>query len=194
MKGSIYFEVFMKIVANPEFSVPVSGQERKLAKNLRDRFEELIVTLDEFDKFLLVFFDNVDDLEDNVNLTTLGPLIKKYEHKLKKKFNFFMTKLEDALDNYQTGFSDTKLDNIRDLIIENTKGMRNGLIKLIRLFKKVKDPEFVKEAKDTYVIIAESIAQLNVIIKEELFRHIDYDILGRIRLGVSEAPLVLKKR
>jgi len=182
----------MKITSEPQFTVPVSTYERKLAGRLRSRFEDLIKDLEAFDRFLLVFFDNMDDLEDQTDLGTLAPLIKKYERQLKNIFKEFMEKLEIALESYQTGFVDTKLDNIRDLIIETTKSMRKGLIGLIKVFKNVDDKDFVKEVRDQYNIISSSIEQMNTIVKEELFRHIDYNILGRIRLGLQEAPLTLR--
>jgi len=182
----------MRVNADPAFTVPVSSTEKKLAAALRKKFEDLLEELEEFDRFLLVFFDNIDDLEETANLKSLSPLIKKYERRLKKRFNEFMDKLELALDVYQTGFADTKLDNIRDLIIENTKSMRKGLIELLKLFKNVENPEFIAESKSKYVSISNSIRQMNIIVKDELFGHIDYDILGRIRLGLHEAPLVLR--
>lgn len=183
----------MEKTADPAFSLPVSNHEKKIAEQIRKDFEGLLKELEKFSRYLLVFFDHADDLEGTENLRSLNPLIKRYEVKLKNRFNAFTDKLEEGLENYNNGFSDTELDNIRDLIIENTKNMRKGVIDLLKLFKKVEDPEFLKEVKDTYAIIQKSIDQLDFIIKDELFNHIDFDILGRIRLGVAQAPLCIKE-
>lgn len=189
--GMLPNNIIMK-TAEPQFTVPVSPKEKKMAETIRAKFEELLKDLEEFDRFLLVFFDHIDDLQEQTNLKSLSPLIVKYEYKLKDKFNQFMEKMEEALDSYRTGFADTQLDNIRDLIIENTKSIRNALIELLKLFKKVSDSEFISEAKKKYTAISNAISQMNTLIKGELFSHIDYDILGRIRLGVREAPLVIR--
>jgi len=179
--------------AEPAFSLPVSNHEKKIAEKIRKEFEDLLKELEKFSRYLLVFFDNADDLEGTEDLSSLAPLVKKYEVKLKNRFNAFTDKLEKGLTNYNDGFADTELDNIRDLIIENTKNMRKGIIDLLKHFNKVEDPEFLKEAKDAYAVINKSIEQLEFIIKDELFTHIDFDILGRIRLGVSQAPLCIKE-
>lgn len=182
----------MRRNAEPAFTLPVSKQEKEVAENLRKEFEDMLRELERFGRYLLVFFDRVDDLEGTEDMSSISPLLKKYERKLKKKFNFFLAQLEDGLEHYNDSFSDTELDNIRDLIIENTKNMRKGLLDLLRHFDNAGDPEFLGEAKEAYAIISSSIEQIKFLIREELFTHIDFDILGRIRLGVAQAPLVIR--
>ena len=182
----------MRINAEPQFSVPVSNGERKLATKLRDSFEKLLAELDSFHRFLDIFFNHVEDMDSNTELKSLGPLVSRYSHKLKAKFNEFMNELEKALINYQTGFVDTKLDNIKDLIIENIKNMRSSLIELLKRFRKLDEPEFIRESRNSYESLLVCMSQMNTIVKEELFNHIDYNILGRIRLGLMEAPLTIR--
>lgn len=182
----------MRKTSEPAFTLPVSEQEKEVAESLRKEFEDMLKELERFSTYLLVFFDHVDDLEGSEDMSSISPLLKRYEKKLKTKFNSFMVQLEDGLHHYNDGFSDTELDNIRDLIIENTKNMRKGLIELMRAFGKAGDPDFLGNAKDAYAVIASAIDQVRFLIREELFTHIDYDILGRIRLGVAQAPLVIR--
>jgi hypothetical protein len=122
----------------------------------------------------------------------LKPLIKKYERKLKKKFNKFLDSLELGLKHYNKTFADTELHNIRDLIIEHTKNMRKSLVDLMNLFRKVEDPDFMGQAQMIFQALAKSIEQAEFAIREELFNHIDYDILGRIKLGINQAPLSIR--
>jgi hypothetical protein len=189
--AALHFEERMK-TAGPAFSLPVSKEEKKIAEELRKEFLTLLKELEKFSRYLLVFFDRIDDLADTENLHSLGPLMKKYERKLKKKFNDFLQALEEGLAHYNDSFADTELDNIRDLIIEHAKSMRKSLLTLLDLFDRVGDPEFIQSAKTAYEGIAKSIEQLEFVIREELFDHIDYDILGRIRLGSSQLPLTVE--
>ena len=180
-------------IAQPAYSLPVSNYEKQIAEKIRSDFKSMLQELDRLSRYLLVFFDNVDDLPSNEDLTSLTPLMKKYEVKLKNRFNSFTTKLEEGFAHYNDGFADTKLDNIRDLIIETTKVMREGVVSLLKAFNKVEDPEFLTEAKTAYELIDKNIQQLFFIVQEELFSHIDLDILGRIRLGISQVPLTIKE-
>lgn len=182
----------MKRNAEPAFALPVSNQEKAIAEALRKEFDDMLRELERFSRYLLVFFDHADNFEGSEDMSTLSPLLKRYERKLKKKFNFFLAQLEDGLNHYNDSFSDTELDNIRDLIIENTKNMRKGLLDLLRSFEKADDPDFLGNAKEAYASISSAVEQIRFLIREELFTHIDYDILGRIRLGISQAPLVIR--
>jgi hypothetical protein len=180
----------LRKISGPAFSVPVSKEEKKIAEKLRAEFFDLLKELEKFSRYLDVFFDHVDNLTETEDLSSLRPIIKKYERKLKRKFNDFLQSLEEGLAHYNDTFADTELDNIRDLIIEHTKSMRKGLIGLLDIFDKVEDPDFIEEAKKIYEVILLSIKQLEFVIREELFDHIDFDILGRIRLGLHQAPLI----
>jgi phytoene dehydrogenase-like protein len=191
MMVNTLFEVDMK-TAGPAFSVPVSNEEKKAAERLRKEFEDILKELEKCSRYLLVFFDHTDDFTDDQSLDGLAPLMKRYEKKLKQKFNNFLEALERGLEHYNESFSDTELDNVRDLIIEHVKSVRKGLIAIIDLFARLEDPEFVEAAQKAYQEISSSIERVDFVIREELFDHIDYDILGRIRIGSGEFPLTLR--
>lgn len=184
----------MKLTADKDtaFAIPVSKDERDSAYRLRRLFEKVLEELDKFEKFSLVFFDYANKMDAGTSVKALSPLIKKYEHKLKKKFNGFIMTLESALEEYNSSFTDTELTNMRDLLIENAKTMRNSLIELLQTFKKIDDQNFIADAKTKYEFISKAIEQLKNVIRGELFNHIDYNILGRIRLGINQAPLVIR--
>lgn len=175
--------------AETAFSLPVSEKEKELATAVRKEFEEVLKNLEEFDRYIKVFFDHLDDLNDKTDMAAINMLMKKYERKLKVKFNDFLSKLGDSLTHYNTMLSDTEMDNLRDLIIECAKGMRSVLVALLKIFGKVRDPDFVTEAKAIYPSMSKSIEQMRRMIKIDLFGHIDGDILGRIRIGGAQFPL-----
>lgn len=180
-------------IAGPAYAVPVSDAEKKTANLMRKKFVEVLKQLERLDRYLLVFFDNVDDLDNSVDISSLGLLLKRYEKKLKHKFTEFSDELEKGLTGYSASLTDTKLDNIRDLIIENTKNMREGMIELFKFFRKVQDPEFLSEVKKTYDVIKSSIDDLSNVIRDQLFTHLDQNILGRLRLGQANIPLSIKQ-
>lgn len=169
--------------AGPIYSIPLSEQETKAAEKLRKSYAKLMSELDDFNDFMEVFFSAIDSTDDKENLTTLQPLLRKYQRKLQDKFNHFVKEFGEILNGSIEMFSDRKFDNIRDLLIENVKSMRDSLVELLKLFKDVEDKNFVKSAKQLNQSIKNDIEQINTIIKKQLFQHIDRDYLGKIRLS-----------
>lgn len=176
--------------AGPAFSLPVTEEEKENAEAVRSLFEDVLRKQDYLLDYLNVFFDQIDDLAVDRGLIKVSPLIKRYEQKLKKIFNIYIKSVSRALSKYESAFTDTELDDIRDLIIENVKNMRQETINLLILMKDVGSDNFVNDAKEAYsniLLISEKIEKL---IRHEWFYHIDYDILGKIKLG--SIPLSLK--
>lgn len=170
-------------IAGPLYTIPISQHEEEQASELRKYFESISRQLDEFSEFLNVFFTSLDDLDANTtNLQSLSALLVKYRTKLKNKFNAFIDGFSSALGFYQDSVVDTKFDAIRDLLIENVKTMRASLIDLLKEFKNIESKNFVKKAKDIYMQIQKDVEQIQMMIRKEMFGHIDRDYLGKIRL------------
>jgi len=178
--------------AGPALSLPVTDKEKQNARAIRNGFENVLRKQDGFIDYLNVLFDQLDVLDEKAGLGSISPLLKRYEHKMRKVFNSYINSLSNAVSVYERNFSDSELDNIRDLIIENVRNMRQEVIDLLVLMKDVSDSEFVPEAKKSYEGILNAAEQIENTIRDEWFSHIDYDILGKIRLG-SNIPLYIKR-
>lgn len=179
-------------LAGPAYSIPVSEHEKALAIKVRKSFEGLLKKQDNLLKFLAIFFDHLEELQDQAGLIKISPLIKRYEHKMRRLFNEYIKEFSKALSSYENNFSDSDMDDIRDLIIENVKSMREIMIEIIYLMQNVAAKTFSEEVLSKYRTFIDLSEKLEGIIRDEWFGHIDYDILGRIRLG-TEIPLSIKK-
>lgn len=168
--------------ANVAFSVPISDEEKEKAVEVRKQFESVLKSLEEFDRYLKVFFDHIDDLADKEDLTSISTLLHKYELKLKIKFNELLEAITKTLQEYLGMLSDTELDNLKDLIIDAVKNLREGLVGFLKLLNDVKDESFVSNVKGSYPSISKIIDQIRILIKKDLFNHIDLDILGKITI------------
>jgi hypothetical protein len=180
-------------LAGPVFSLPVSDSEKVVAQKVRKSFEQVLKKQDSFMKFLAILFDHLEELEDQTGLVKIAPLIKRYEQKMKKLFNAYIREFSKALSIYENSFSDTEMDDIRDLIIENIRSMREVIIDIITLMKDIASENFITEVLEKYTTITDLNDKLKGIIRDEWFGHIDYDILGRIKLGQT-VPLSINKR
>lgn len=175
-------KAYMK-TAGPAFTIPVSKEEKALAIKVRKAFEKVLKVQDDFIKFTGILFENLEELEDKTGLQKISSILKKYEYKMKDKFNAYLKEFSKALSIYENNFSDTEMDDIRDLIIENIRSIREVVIDIIVLMKDVGSKDFVQESLAKYKSLKEQNKQLEEIIKNEWFSHIDYDVLGRIKLG-----------
>lgn len=183
----------IKVYSGPAFNIPVSEEEKALAKQVRDSLSLVLKKQDKFFKYLDVFFGNLEKLKSTTGLAKISPIIKQYEHKMKKIFNSYINEFSKSLSAYQKSFSDdSEMDEIRDLIIENVRNMRKSVIELLLLMKDVSEENFPSEALKVYNDLKNVKDKLENLIRDEWFGKIDYDILGQIRLGTLELPLSIK--
>ena len=183
----------IKALSGPAFTIPVSDEEKTSAKGLRDALNNVLKKQDKLFKYMEVFFGNLESLENSTGLIKISPIIKRYEHKMRKIFNEYIKEFSAALVVYQKNFADdSEMDEIRNLIIENIRNMRNAMIELLVLMKDVGSETFGAESLEKYAQIKNIGEKLNSLVREEWFGKIDFDILGKIRLGYDNPPLSIK--
>jgi deoxyhypusine synthase len=180
------------VASGSAFAVPVTNDEKLRAESMRARFSNMLVNLAALEKFLNVFIEHSNDLPEGTSLSTIASLITKYENKLRTKANKVLYEIGDCLDNYGAGFVDNKLDNVKDLIIEAVTDMRNSIIELIKELSNPSDAQFLQRVKEKFTLLQQHIRHINIIVKNDLFKHIDQNILGKVRVGSQAFPLVIR--
>jgi hypothetical protein len=171
------------ICAHPAFAIPVSDEEKAAANQIRESFYRTLKTLEEFHRYLKVFFDHADNLGENENLNAINGLIRKYTNKLKRKFNEFTFVMQHSIRLSVELGTDPKMEELRDLIIESAKNIRHLLVELLKLFGKLGDQDFLTNAKSFFPFLDKAISSLVDVIRTKLFDHIDRDIMGKIKIG-----------
>ena len=179
--------------AEPLFNIKVSPEEKQAAREIRSLFNNFLKTQKSLSNFLSTFFSELEKTADTSNIQKISPALKEYIHAYRDLCNNFIKDLETAVQYMATNFSDADMINHRDLIVESVRDIRDNSIELISTFNKIDDPNFVTNIKDIYQNIQARLDKLEVIINEELFGHIDYNILGKIRLSSPHIPLSIKQ-
>lgn len=179
-------------IAEPTFNVKVSQEERDAAVETRQLFDAFLKDQVTLRSHLSVFFEELEETEDTSNMQKISPVLVKYIHKFRDLCNVYIKSLEKAVQFAATNFKDSDMNNIRDLIVESVRDIRNNSAELIRAFKSIDSDTFVADITALYTKIVERIDQLETSISEELFGHIDYNILGKIRLSFNQVPLSIK--
>lgn len=179
--------------ADPTFSTKVSPEEKKAAKEVRALFEEFLKTQENLTSHLTALMDGLNNTKDTSNIQKISPLLKRYIHKYRDLCNEYIVSLEKAVQYTAGTFKDADMNNIRDLVVESVRDIRNNSKELIAEFSNIENDDFVKKVKDIGEKITKRLEQLEETVSEELFGHIDYNILGKIRLSFNEVPLSIKQ-
>lgn len=180
-------------LADPTFSSKVSPEEKDAALKVRALFSDFIKAQEALESHLDTFFEELKNTKDTANIQKISPLLKRYIHKYRDLFNEYVSKLEVAVQYAATNFKDSDMNNIRDLIVESVRDIRNNSKDLMVEFNSIDSSDFVEKIQKLYEKINGRIEKLDQTVSEELFGHIDYNILGKIRLSFNEVPLSIKQ-
>lgn len=179
--------------ADPTFSTKVSPEEKEAAKEVRVLFEKFLKAQDAASVHLSTFFEELKNTKDTSNIKKISPVLKRYIQKYRDLCNEYIKSLEDAVQYTAQAFKDADMNNIRDLIVESVRDIRNNSKDLISEFSNIENDDFIKNIEDIYEKISKRLEQLDETVSEELFGHIDYNVLGKIRLSFNEVPLSIKQ-
>ena len=179
----------MNKIAKPIYSVEISEDEMAQALKTRTSFEVLAQNLDDsFDKLKMVR-ELLEQFTDSSHFKQMRDLFIRYKHRVISLFNDFLKQLQIALENMNNSLSDTEMDNIKDTIVGESRELRDGIDELAEILDEPDSPNFLTSFKTTFDRLHERKNSLHEIITDHLFSHIDYDILGRIKLGYVRAKI-----
>ena len=182
----------MRKKANPTFSSPVSDEEKEHARAVRKLFTEVLNSQKVLHTHLDVFSKELEKLQDTSGMSKIAPLLRRYSHKFRDLCNEYIKTLEGAVQSTADHFKDADMSNLRDLIVESVRDIRDNAKLFIAEFRHVEDEKFVDNIKGLIDKIVQRLEQIESSISDELFAHIDFNILGKIRLSYHDLPLSTK--
>jgi uncharacterized phage infection (PIP) family protein YhgE len=175
--------------AAPIYSVEISEDEKLQAQETRNAFESLSEHLDEsFDKLKIVR-ELLEQFKDPSHFAHMRDLFIRYKQAVINEFNEFLDSLTNSLTKMNKTLSDSEMQNITDTIVAEADELRDGVEELAEHLDEPDSPDFLKNFKETYDRLDQRRNSLHEIITDHLFEHIDYDILGRIKLGSNKIKL-----
>jgi hypothetical protein len=176
--------------AIPIYSIDISEDEKSQAANTREEFQVLLEVMDEVVDYLNILNNALEGIQDTSELGQFNKLFLRYKRKARRLFNVFIKQLEKALKNVNKTITDTELDRIRDTIVAEVREIRDGAIELFDLLENPEEKTFVQEFRSTVERLIIRSDALKQVITDQLFSHIDHDILGQIRLGFLLKPVI----
>lgn len=179
----------MQKSAAPVYTVDISENEKSQATNTREEFQVLLDLMEEAFDHLYILDNALEGMQDTTGLDQFGKLFLRYKRKARRLFNLFIKQLEKALKETNKTISDTELDRIRDTIVAEVRELRDGAIELFDLLENPENKTFIQDFRSTVERLGRRSDALRQVITDQLFSHIDHDILGQIRLGFKSSPL-----
>lgn len=166
-----------------DFSVPVSDGEKARAAELRTKIKDFCEHVEKFKSFSDVLIESLNQISSGDQLLPIGSLFKKYQYKLRAHFNNCVKAFSLVLTSYGKLYSESRTDQIRDVIINTFSEARTEFIKLMAIMDDFESDNFLTEAKASHQQINNYLEKVLVSAREEWISHIDKNILGKIKLA-----------
>lgn len=163
--------------------VEITEAEKEQAAKTRKAFEEMLDEMNSAFEHLELLNGALSGITDTAPLEGLRKLFKQYKRRIQGLFNEFIEKLEIALNEAYQTVSDSEMERILDTVVAEVREIRDGVQKLLILLKEPQDSGFVKGFTSIVERLKTRKDSLSEICTESLADHINYDILGQIRLG-----------
>lgn len=179
-------------LSKPIYSVDINESEQKQAQITRDAFEKLTERLTEAFEKLKIVREMLGQFKDSSHFVHIKDLFVRYKHRITDLFNDFLNHLQISLQEMNKMLSDNEMENIKDTIVGEAREIRDGVEELSQLLDTPDAPDFINDFGNCYDRLEQRTDSLNEIITDHLFSHIDYDILGRIKLGAKNIRFTKK--
>lgn len=167
-------------LARATFTVSITDEERALAQEVRKDFESLLARHKELIRLVEVLNDGVEDV---VDFRAIGESILKFRIKLRDEFNDLIKAVSQTLGEYPDAFKDIGYKQIRDIYIEYINRCHEGMTELLAIMNKYSEDNFGSELSAATYNLIKYLESAHDSLKNEWIEHIDYDIIGKVKIG-----------
>lgn len=171
----------------------ITDTERTVAKQIKEDFKHILKKLDIATKTILDLRDAIveqrPDKED-LNTKYRGRLLR-YRGKIKKVFNDFLSAVKTSLEKLSE-ISDPDMINLREIIIAEIDELSDGVEAILDILSETDREGFTKTLEQISAQIEKRQKSIIDVVENQLYNHIDHDILGRMK--ISELQFRIRRR
>lgn len=179
--------------SGPRMVLNITDQERAVAKEAKKEFGEHLKRLEKALRTITDLRDAIAEQrpsKEDLKGKYRGKLLR-YKRKVQKVFNDFLLPLKESLEKLSE-ISDPDMIKLREIIIAEVGELSDGAEAIIDLLEEVDRDGFTKSLEGLAQQMEKRQRSIVDVIENQLFNHIDHDILGRMR--VSEMQFRIRKR
>lgn len=177
----------------PQMTLEITEEEKERAKSVKKEFK---VILKELDKALKVVIDLRDAIvnqrptRDDLEKKYRGRLLR-YKTRIKKEFNHFLTHTRNTLE-LLADITDPEMIRLREILIAEIGEMSDGAEAFLDLLGETDRDNFTQTLEKLVGQMEKRKESIEDVIEDQLFNHIDHDILGRMK--ISELQFNIRRR
>jgi predicted transglutaminase-like protease len=177
----------------PRLTVKITEQEKALAKQAKVEFKALLKELKAAVNAVLDLRDSItsqhpskEDLKNKYK----GRLLR-YKLKITKAFNVFALHLQKNLE-LLTKINDPDMSRLREILASEVNELKDGFDATLELIDEAEKDDFTKNLEHVAAQMEKRKVSIHDTIENQLFNHIDHDLLGRLR--ISQLRFNIQKR
>lgn len=177
----------------PRLTLVVTDDERAIAKQIKNDFKKILAKLKEAVKSIVDLRDAIveqrpskDDLKNKYR----GRLLR-YRRKIRTVFNDFLSSVKTALEKLEE-VSDSDMVKLREIIIAEIGELSDGAEALMDMLGETDRESFTKTIEQIASQVEKREKSIIDVIDNQLFNHIDHDILGKMK--ISELQFRIRRR
>ena len=177
----------------PRMNLVVTDRERAIAKQIKAGFKQLVDKLDDSVKSIQDLRDAIleqrpskEDLKSRYS----GRLLR-YRRKIRDIFNEFLSGVKSSLEALSE-ISDPDMIRLREIIVAEIDELSDGVESIMDVLKEVDREGFTKTVEQLAAQIEKRQKSIIDVIENQLYSHIDHDILGRMK--ISDMQFRIRRR
>lgn len=171
----------------------ITDEERSVAQQIRKEFKELLKKIDISVEVVKKLKDSIAEQKPSkkeLREKYRGRLLR-FRRKIKKHFNEFLEQAKPTLEK-MSKVSDPDMVRLRELIISELDELSDGAEKIMDLLGESDLDGFTKKLETVVGHMDKRQKSINDVIENQLFSHIEQDILGKMK--ISEIKFRIQKR
>ena len=179
--------------SGPRMSVDVTQKEKTVAKSLKKEFKQILRDLDDAVEVLGDLRDALVEQrpsKEDLKGTYKGRLLR-YRSKIQKAFNSFLTHTKSGME-MMNQVSDPNMIRLREIMVAEIGELSDGTESLLDLLKETDRDGFTQSMEKLVAQIEKRQESIIDVIDNQLFNHIEQNILGRMK--ISELRTKIRKR
>jgi hypothetical protein len=176
--------------SGPRMTLEITPQERAVAKTLKKEFKQILRELEDSVEVLFELRDAIVEQrpsKEDLKNTYRGRLLR-YRRKIVEVFNVFLTHLKKALEMISgtkgtNRIGDPELLSLKNIVLTEVGELSDGVETVLDILDEVGREGFTKTLEQVCSQLEKRQKSIVDVIDNQLFNHIDNNILGKMKIG-----------
>lgn len=177
----------------PRMTLVVTDNERAIAKQVKEDFKHILKKLDKAVRSITDLRDAMVEerpSKEDLKSKYRGRLLR-YKRKIRNVFNDFLSSVKHSLEKVSK-ISDPDMIRLREIVIAEIGELSDGAEAIMDLLGETDRESFTKTVEQVAGQVEKRKRSIVDVIDNQLFNHIDHDILGKMK--ISDLQFRMRRR